>query len=185
MKYRHNGRKKIASNQRFNIYFDDIEISKGCHIQDFLIVSPKDRLDGDVIGISVLPIHSGKIGLMQVWRHQLNKFIWQSPAGFVEQGSNVEENAHRELMEETGFQASELTCVGKFCTDSGLLDGYICIFIANDLTKVKNKIDMEIGVSKIVWFEYQDLQILLKKNPDDFGVATFLACKFALENDYE
>ena len=185
MKYSHKSRIQISSNQRFNVYFDHLEIENSLSIKDFLIVSPKDRIDDHVVGVAVLPIIANKIGLMRVWRHQLNKFMWQSPAGFVEQGTNAEENAQRELKEETGFRAMKLIDLGRFCTDSGLVDGFINLFIANELIRVKEKVDLEIGASDMYWFKSLELQALLKNSSGDFGMSTYLACKFALEMHYE
>jgi 8-oxo-dGTP pyrophosphatase MutT (NUDIX family) len=185
MKYQHKGRKKITSNQRFNVYFDHIEISNFLSIQDFLVVSPKNRIEDNIVGVTTLPILSEKKGLMHVWRHQFNKFMWQAPAGFIEEGESPQENAQRELFEETGFMAKKLTNIGKFCTDAGLVDGYISIFIANDLVRINEQINLEIGVSRIHWFEDLQLKALLKEKPEDFGSSTYLACKLAMENCYE
>ena len=88
--------RKICSNTKFNVILPS-NFSEKFEAKDFLIVKPKVIKNNKIVGICVLPIYENKFGLMQGWRHQLNKNVYQAPSGFVEENESPEETAIREL----------------------------------------------------------------------------------------
>lgn len=60
-----------------------------------------------VDGVMIIPITADdKFVLIKQFRPAINDYIYEFPAGLVDQGESIEESAKRELFEETG-----LTCV--------------------------------------------------------------------------
>ena len=50
--YNHRSRRLIASNSRFNIYFDSVSTHSGDTIPDYLLVSPKVHTDNNIVGVA-------------------------------------------------------------------------------------------------------------------------------------
>ncbi len=61
------------------------------------------------------------------------------PAGYIEQGEHPENAARRELLEETGYSASEIIKLGSFYQDQGCSAAYNHYFIAKDCIKVSDQ----------------------------------------------
>lgn len=79
---------------------------------------------------AVLTLVGGRILLMRHYRHSLRKAVWESPRGFGEDGLTAEENARKELQEETGICEAQMTFLGEICPDSGLTSGMVSIYLA-------------------------------------------------------
>ena len=58
---------------------------------------------------AVVPVtDDGNVVLVRQWRQPLETFTLELPSGGVDEGEDPEEAAGRELLEETGYQATEL-----------------------------------------------------------------------------
>jgi ADP-ribose pyrophosphatase len=79
------------------------------------------------------------------------------PAGTLEEGESHEECAMRELIEETGFQASKLYKLTEYLPAPGYSSEIIYIYKANELTKVS---DAELPVTFV---ELSDILALIRK----------------------
>ena len=104
--YKFNSKKLVARNKRFKVYFDNLDID-GKSINDFLMIRPIVQKKNKTVGVCVIPEQKRKYGLMKVWRHQFNQFLWQVPAGFVEKNETVTFTAIKELIEETGLKCEK------------------------------------------------------------------------------
>jgi len=175
--YAHRSRRLVASNSRFNIFFDCISSRTGDTIPDYLVVSPNVRIADNIVGVCILPYYAGKFWLMKGWRHHCDSFIWQAPAGFVEHGENPAESAARELYEETGFLAhpSSLTSLGSLLPDAGLIDGRIALFLSNCNTKTDTDNPLEIGLGKLIAFSREELSNMILHS-SDIGASTLVTC---------
>lgn len=69
--------------------------------------------------VCVLAIYRGKVAVIEQYRHTLNSWELELPCGGVEKGETAQEAAVRELHEETGLQAGELTFLGSYYTNQG------------------------------------------------------------------
>ena len=60
----------------------------------------------------------GKIPIVRQYRPAVERFTWELPAGLVDKGETAAETCRRELLEETGFPATEVHDLGSFapCT---------------------------------------------------------------------
>jgi ADP-ribose pyrophosphatase YjhB (NUDIX family) len=58
-------------------------------------------------GVAVLPIRDVKIGLVTIFRRNLNRSVLEIPRGFGGEGDGPRSDAVRELQEETGILADQ------------------------------------------------------------------------------
>ena len=123
-------RKQCGENTVFRIYLDHIDNGAGLEVREYLSVVPKTIFGEAVTGVAVLPVVEGKIGLISVLRHPLQRRAWEVPKGMVERGEELVQSAVRELREETGYVASEseLVDLGYTAPDPGLIVARIKLF---------------------------------------------------------
>lgn len=71
----------------------------------------------------------------------MGKVMLEAPAGKLEKGEDHRECAVRELSEETGFSADELTYLGPICTSPGFSTEVLHIYLAQGLHAGKSHPD--------------------------------------------
>jgi len=76
--------------------------------------------------------------LVKQYRKAVESKTLEIPAGTLEEGESPEDCARRELIEETGFQASKLNKLMEVYPSPGFSSEIIHIFVASGLKKVSN-----------------------------------------------
>ena len=82
--------------------------------------------------------------LVRQYRHGICDVLLEFPGGVVEDGETPAEGARRELLEETGFAASELVEVGRLYPNPALQTNTLYGFLALDVEKVCEQ-NLDIG----------------------------------------
>lgn len=89
---------------------------------------------------AVLPVLSDPAGpdpqilLLKQYRYAAGEFIYEVPAGRLDDGEDPLACARRELLEETGLIAERLERLTSFYTTPGFTDEYIHAFLASGLS---------------------------------------------------
>ena len=85
-------------------------------------------------GAVVLPLLPNK-NVVMIWqfRKPLERDVLEIPAGKIEQGESPEETAFRELQEETGYMANNMTLLTKMYPSVGYSEELLYIYLATDL----------------------------------------------------
>jgi len=164
-------RNKVCSNKLFDICFDDLDIDSQI-VENYLIVKPKVSKGADkIVGICVLPEFNGEFLLMKGWRYQMDEFIWQAPAGFVEYNEDPFETALRELKEEASLscEKNNLVSLGSFLPDAGLVEGRVALFLAMKCLKIEESISYEVGIGDLYNFSKNDLKKLIHSSSNIGG----------------
>ncbi len=69
---------------------------------------------------AVVPVtESGSVALVRQWRQPIEAFTLELPGGGVEGGENPRESVRRELLEETGYRAEDISCLATLHTSPG------------------------------------------------------------------
>lgn len=87
----------------------------------------------------------GRVLVQWRYKHGPRNVNLGLPAGFVEKGEEPLAAAKRELLEETGRQASRWTRLGSFATDGNRGGGHAHVFLAEETTQIQepNPDDLE------------------------------------------
>jgi ADP-ribose pyrophosphatase len=94
--------------------------------------------------VVVLPvIDENSICLVHTYRAAIDRWNLELPAGTLDKGLPSSEVAKLELLEETGYQASEWTHVHTFTMSPGILDEKMHFFVAKQL--VAGEAQREVG----------------------------------------
>ena len=118
-------------------------------------------------GVVVVPLVEGKLGLVRVYRYPLGAWQWGLPRGFAHSDEPVE-TARIELAEEMGLEA-ELTLVGWFAPDSGVMSNRVAVVLAQAGSIVSNPSD-DREVTEVAWLTPAQLQERLGEAPYDDGM---------------
>lgn len=87
--------------------------------------------------VPVLKDPAGKESFIMVkqYRHGVDRVTTEFPAGLVDGDEGPEEAAGRELLEETGFRAGSLKCIGKICPNPAFMTNWCYTYLAEGLEK--------------------------------------------------
>ena len=83
----------------------------------------------------MMPVDDGKrVLLVRQYRLPAEHFLWELPAGSVDEGEKPLQTAKRELKEETGYHAKTWKKLISFFPSPGFLTEKMTIFLATGLT---------------------------------------------------
>lgn len=98
----------------------------------------------------------GRILLVRQYRLPARQYLWELPAGRVDEGESVLKAAKRELAEETGYRARVWKKLAEFYPSPGFLAEKMTIFVATGLTAGESK-PMEDERIETRWFARREL----------------------------
>jgi len=71
------------------------------------------------------------------YRHAAQDFLWELPAGRIDEGEQELAAAKRELLEETGFTAKRWQRAFKYFASPGFMDETMAVYLAQELRRGK------------------------------------------------
>jgi ADP-ribose pyrophosphatase len=116
----------------FRVLTDQIREPNGKLVRRDII-----RHNGSVV---ILAIDRGKnkkdplVLIERQFRHAAQQYLYEVPAGKMEEGEDHLDAAKRELLEETGYQAKKWTKLVRYFASPGFLGEWMQVFLAEGLT---------------------------------------------------
>jgi 8-oxo-dGTP pyrophosphatase MutT (NUDIX family) len=171
-------RRLACDNSRFEVFLDDVEGADGKIVRNYLVVKPKIQTGELIAGVAVLPIVDDKIGLLRIYRHAIQCYLWEIPRGFVDPGESVRSSALRELEEETGLAcaATDLESLGIVAPEPGILAARAHLFVARCCRMVRPFSGEEFGHIDFRLFE--PAQVLALHDAGEIQDSTTLMAYF-------
>jgi len=111
-------------------------------------------------GVCVLPITNDKKAIcLRQYRHAVEEWQWELPAGRIDEHLSPLETAKKELEEETGYTAQNWISLGSFLPSPGSTNERIHLFAALDLTPGEQNLEQgeHIHVHLLPWEKLIDL----------------------------
>jgi len=109
---------------------------------------------GSVCIVPVLP--DGRIVLVLQHRYLAEKQSIELPSGKIKEGTSALESAQRELLEETGWKATDWIKAGEFSPSNGYLKTTAHVFIAQTTDQQEQQLD-----------DTEEIDVLYRR-PDEF-----------------
>lgn len=138
----------IISTPWFNLLNNQYKTEKGEIVNDYYIVQRSNF-------VLIVAVNDGKLILVRQYRAATDQFYIALPAGYLHDGESPEVGAKRELLEETGFSATECRLIGELHPLPGYIQSTAFVVFCEASTKSIGIIDqLEIGeVLKVEWHE--------------------------------
>jgi ADP-ribose pyrophosphatase len=110
----------------------------------------------------VMPVDDGRrVLLVRQYRLPARRYMWELPAGRVDEGETPLQAARRELAEETGYRARRLQKLAEFYASPGFLAEKMTIYLARDLTAGKAT-PMEDERIDTQWYSAREIDKLIE-----------------------
>ena len=121
--------KRLLSTRLFTVEHREYPRAGGEPVRRDVIVHP-----GAVV---ILPIlDERRIVMIRNYRYTVEQELWELPAGTLEPNEAPIDTALRELEEEAGYRAGQMTKMVEFFTSPGILTERMHAFVATNLTPV-------------------------------------------------
>jgi len=92
---------------------------------------------------AIIPFKNGKLLCVKQFRKPIEKATIEIPAGLVDKEESTLQAAERELEEETGYKANNLSFVTSFYSTPGFTDEKLYIYEATELELVENPLSLD------------------------------------------
>jgi 8-oxo-dGTP pyrophosphatase MutT (NUDIX family) len=98
---------------------------------------------------------AGRVCVVRQYRHGVQDFLWEIPAGKLDPGEAPEVCARRELAEETGVTAKNWTALGLYIPAPGLFTEVIHMYLARALDVGASRPDADEEL-ELQWLPFAD-----------------------------
>jgi len=82
------------------------------------------------------------------YRYAANEFLWELPAGRIDEGESEIAAAKRELLEETGYTAERWQLALKYYASPGFMDETMAVYLARDLRRGRARPESDESIQK-------------------------------------
>jgi ADP-ribose pyrophosphatase len=139
----------------------------------FSLLSGRAQLDNgefvtrDVVqhngGVAIVPVLGDSVVLISQFRISIEREILELPAGRLEENEMPEACARRELEEEVGYRAGEMSLAASYYSSVGFTDEKMHIFLAFQLQKVAAHLEPDERI-KTLYIPMAELDRKLENN---------------------
>jgi ADP-ribose pyrophosphatase len=129
-------RQRVFDGKVFAVDRDEVRMPHGRHVVVDVIRHPPSAV--------IVPIpEPGHIILIRQYRYAVNRWLWELPAGSVDEGETPEDAARRECHEEIGQVPDTIVLLGSMYPTPGYCDEEMFFFRASGLTEPAHGADLD------------------------------------------
>lgn len=167
----------IGEDPYFLVIRDLVEFPNG-RKSGYLRIIERASLDSGQ-AVVILPVYVNKIILVRNFRHGTRNWELEIPRGFGENGVSPENNAKKELKEETGLNTSKLTLIGKLNCDTSMRTSNVMMYHARIEELSESTINDEETISGTILLEKKDFENKVIKGEiiDGFTISAYSMAK--------
>ena len=105
-------------------------------------------------GAAVVAIsEEGKVCLLRQYRHAVGQWLWELPAGKIDDCEPPEQTITRELQEEAGILAGQWRKLGEMVSSPGILDEVLHLYLAQELSQTHTEHEVHEYI-EIHWIQF-------------------------------
>jgi ADP-ribose pyrophosphatase len=152
--------KEVYKCNLFRVTEDEAEEPKGgFHIKRSIV-----RHIGSAVMMAV--DDRKRVLLVRQYRLPAEGFLWELPAGRLDEGEKPLQAAKRELIEETGYRAKKWTKLASFFPSPGYVAEYMTVFLARGLTAGEAH-PMDDERIEVGWFKSKEIAAMIESGKID------------------
>lgn len=141
-RWRVHGSLRVYTSEWVNVDLDDVEIPGGRRFDHHVLRFPR-------LSVGAVVVSADQIRLL--WRHRFttDRWGWEIPAGWSEEGEDPAQAALREVEEETGYRASTAELLTTYHPMSGISAHKYWVFVVSGVRRVGKAEKAE--ASRVEW----------------------------------
>jgi len=112
--------------------------------------------------VAIAAVEDGKIVLIRQLRPSVEQRLWEIPAGTLEPGEDPAACARRELAEETGYRAKEVTHLLSFYVAPGYSTELLHLYLARELAPGEPSFDEAESIDNVGWFSLEEAHEMIR-----------------------
>ncbi len=132
----------VFEGRLIGVRVDEVELANGRRAIREIVPHP------GAVGIVPL-LEDDRVVMIRQYRHAAGKVLWELPAGLLEEGEGPEDAARRELAEEIGYEAEELTPLFSTYLSPGFSCEVIHVFVARGLRRVEARAEPDENIRAV------------------------------------
>lgn len=146
------GTRRVYGSPWVNVDLDDVEVPGGQRFDHHVLRFPR-------ASVGAVVVDDDKVLLL--WRHRFttDRWGWEIPAGWADEGEDPELAVRREILEETGYQASTVEALMTYTPMTGISSQVYQVFLATGTTLVSEPEAAE--ADRVEWVPVADVPKLL------------------------
>ena len=148
--------KEIFKTSKFSLVSEKITLPNGIESEMAFVRHP-----GSTVIVPVF--EDGSVGLIKQFRHPVNQYLYEIPAGTMNPGEMPQNCAKRELEEETGYVSGQLISLGWTFLLPAYSDECSYVYLAKKLTKTAQKLDQD-EIIEVFQFSMQEIQDMIDRD---------------------
>jgi len=148
----------ISKHPYFTARKDVCEMPDGKIVEAYYVV----ELPSSVCALAIT--EEGNVLMAKQYRHPLEEAIIELPGGFVDEGEEPSVAIGRELLEETGYEFSDIEFVGKVSANPGLLTGHTYLYLAREGKRVASQSLDHNEEIEVLQYPLEKVRSMLLKN---------------------
>lgn len=160
------GSKNVFRGRILDVYVDDVELPNGHKSTRELIRHAK-------ASVIMTILENGNLLMERQYRYPYDDILYEFPAGKCDKDEDPKNTAIRELKEETGYMAKDITYLGKIYPSCAYTDEIIYCYLVKNPAKAEQKLDEDEFVD-VFEISFDDLETLI--NDGKLFDAKSLAC---------
>jgi len=143
----------VYAGRLFQVYRDRVRLPEGREFTREVVRHPGS--------VAIVPRDArGRIVLVRQFRYPIGRELWEVPAGTCDHpDESLHETAQRELAEETGLKAGQMTLLGRAYLAPGWATELMTFFLAEELSPTQAYADLDESF-KVNPFDLHDLRVL-------------------------
>jgi 8-oxo-dGTP pyrophosphatase MutT (NUDIX family) len=132
-----------------DVWLDDVELPDGRHIEHHVLKFPRPSVGAVVID---------EDRALLIWRHRYitDTWGWEIPAGWADPGEDLADTAVREIEEETGYRAGQVSKLFSYKPLAGISTMHYTVFLTTDVTHIGQPTD-DAETTTVKWVPLTDL----------------------------
>ncbi len=152
--------KVISSKKVYNGRVFDVILDK---IRDGDVEYERDVVTHNGSAV-IVPVFADKtVALVKQYRRPAQKYLYEIPAGSLDENESAELGARRELEEEIGVTAGKVEKLTEFYVSPGFLSEKMFVFLATELTETAQNLEAD-EILEIEKFTFEQAFEMIRKN---------------------